>query len=447
MRYVPNTETQKEEMLKEIGVSAFEDLIESVPAAVRLKGKLRLPEAMSEAEVEEMIYGIAKTNADSRSVKPLVGAGAYRHHVPEAERFLLQREEFWTAYTPYQPELSQGTLQSMFELQTHLARLTKMEVVVPSMYDGASATAEAVLMSLRLTRRNRIVVSSSVHPYYRETVKAYVAPHSLEIVELGHRDGLLDIGELKEAVDDGVASVTVQSPNFFGGIENLAEVSQVVHDHGGLMVTAVAESLSLGVLKGPGEVGADIVAGEAQSFGMDLNYGGPYNGYLATRKQFVRQLPGRIVGETKDVDGKRVFVMTMRAREQDIRREKATSNICSNHGLNITAANIYLSLMGTKGLHKLSLLNTKAAHYLEGVLLNSGRFERVFDYPFYNEFLLRSKGRASAVCERLLENGFIPPLEMSRFYEGEDFEDVLLFAVTEVLSREDLDRVARIVSE
>jgi len=447
MRYIPNTEEQKKEMLKGIGVSSFEDLIQVIPADVRLKGKLNVPEAMSEAEVTENIYHIAKKNSEFFLMKPLIGAGAYRHHVPEAEKFLLQREEFWTSYTPYQPELSQGTLQSMFEFQTYLARLTKMNVVIPSIYDGASATAEAVLMSLRLTHKNKIIISASLHPHYRETIKTYVAPHDPEIIELPCEGGLVGISKLAELINDDIASVVVQDPNFFGGIENLAEISEIVHSKDALVINTVAESMSLGLLRAPGEMGVDIVAGEAQSFGMDLNFGGPYNGYLATKKEFLRQLPGRIVGETKDVDGKRVFVMTMRAREQDIRREKATSNICSNHGLNVTAANIYLSLMGTEGLYKVSLLNTKAAHYLEKLLLKSGKFERVFEYPFYNEFLLKSKNSVSAVNKKLLANNFIPPLEISKFYKGERFNDVLLFAVTEVLSREDLDKVAKILSE
>ena len=446
MRYVPNTEKQKKDMLGEIGVSSLEDLLECIPQEVRFGRLLDIPAAISEAELEEKLCAIARENRDFSSMKPLIGAGAYRHHVPAAVRFLLQREEFWTSYTPYQPELSQGTLQSMFELQTYLARLTGTEVVIPSMYDGASATAEAILMSLRLTHKKRVVVSALLHPHYRETAETYLAPHDVEVVVLPYKEGLVDVDELREAIDENVVCVVIQSPNFFGGIENVGEVSEVAHSAGALLVDVVAESMSLGVLKAPGETGSDIVAGEAQSFGMDLNFGGPYNGYLATRRQFVRQLPGRIVGETTDIDGKRVFVMTMRAREQDIRRGKATSNICSNHGLNVTAANIYLSLMGTEGLHGVSLLNTRAAHYLEGMLVKSGRFERVFAYPFYNEFLLKRQDGASAVSARLLANGFLPPLEIAKFYREGHLKDVLLFAVTEVLSRGDLDRVVELLS-
>jgi glycine dehydrogenase subunit 1 len=447
MRYIPNTEKQKEEMLKDIGVSSFEDLIKSVPQSLRLKDKLNIPEAMSESELEDNIFHIAKKNADFYSMKPLIGAGSYRHFIPEAEKFLLQREEFWTCYTPYQPELSQGTLQSIFEYQSYISRLIKMEVVIPSIYDGASATAEAALMSLRLTHKNKIIVSNLLHPHYRETIKTYLVPHETEIIDLPYKNGLVDMEKLKILIEEDVASIIIQSPNFFGGIEKMAEISEIVHSKGALLINVIAESMSLGILKAPGEMGADIVAGNAQSFGMDLNYGGPYNAYLGTRKQYNRQIPGRIVGETVDVDGKRVFVMTMRAREQDIRREKATSNICTNHNLNVLASNIFLSLMGTEGLYQISLLNTKSAHYLENLLLQTGKFERVFDCPFYNEFLLRSKDDTSSINKKLLGNNFVPPLKICEFYKEENLNNVLLFAVTEVLSRDNLNLVAKILSE
>ena len=447
MRYIPTTNEQKKEMLKEIGVPSFEDLIESVPQSICVKGKLNLPEAISESELEEKIYHIAQKNSNFFLMKPLIGAGAYRHYIPEAVKFLLQREEFWTCYTPYQPELSQGTLQSIFEYQSYISRLTKMEVVIPSIYDGASATAEAALMSLRLTHKNKIIVSNLLHPHYKETVRTYLAPHEPEIIDLPYKNGLVDIEKLKTLLDENVASVIIQNPNFFGGAEKLAEISKAVHSKNILLTVVITESMSLGILKAPGEIGADIVTGNAQSFGMDLNYGGPYNAYLATKKQYIRQLPGRIVGETVDVDGKRVFVMTMRTREQDIRREKATSNICTNHNLNVLSANIYLSLMGTEGIYQLSLLNTKSAHYLENLLLKSGKFEKVFDYPFYNEFLLKSKEDISTINKKLLENNFIPPLKISEFYQADNLRNVLLFAVTETLNRDDLNKAAKILSE
>ena len=447
MRYIPTTEKQKKDMLKKIGVSSFEALIEGVPQNLRLKDKLNIPEAMSESELEDKIYRIAKKNADFYSMKPLIGAGSYRHFIPEAEKFLLQREEFWTCYTPYQPELSQGTLQSIFEFQSYISRLTKMEVIIPSIYDGSSATAEAALMSLRLTHKNKILVANLLHPHYRETIKTYLAPHETEIVDLPYKNGLLDMEKLKALIDENVASVIIQSPNFFGGIENMAEISRIVHSKSALLINVITESMSLGILKAPGEMGVDIVAGNAQSFGMDLNYGGPYNAYLGTRKQYIRQIPGRIVGETVDVDGKRAFVMTLRAREQDIRREKATSNICTNHNLNVLAANIFLSLMGTEGLYQISLLNAKSAHYLENLLLKSGKFEKVFNYPFYNEFLLKSKDDISSINKKLLVNNFIPPLKICEFYQADNLKNVLLFAVTETLSRDDLNKIAKIFSE
>jgi glycine dehydrogenase subunit 1 len=448
MRYIPSTEEQKQEMLKAIGVSSFEELLTGIPKEVRTSKKLDIPSAISEPELEEKITQIAEKNANFRSYKPLIGAGAYRHFIPEAVKYLLKREEFWTAYTPYQPELSQGTLQTMFEYQSFIARLTGMEVVIPSIYDGASATAEAALMSMRLTRRNKLVISSLLHPHYRDTVRTYTEPHQTEIIELSHKEMRADSSELKELLDtDDVAAVIIQNPNFFGGVENVSEIAALVHSsEKTLLINSIAESMSLALLKAPGEMDVDIVAGEGQSFGMNLNYGGPYNAFLAARKQYIRQIPGRIVGETVDTDGKRVFVMTMRAREQDIRREKATSNICSNHGLNITASTIYLSLMGTEGLYQTSLLNTKASHYLEQKLVQSGKFKRAHDYPFFNEFLLISETDIPVVQQKLLENNFVPPLNVYQYYEESCWQNALLFAVTEVLTREDLDRVVGILS-
>ncbi len=446
MKYVSNTPAQKKDMLQAIGVESFETLIESVPERVRLNRRLRVPEALSEFQLEEHVQTISGENADFSRMKCLLGAGAYRHHVPAAVRALLSREELWTSYTPYQPEMSQGTLQSMFEAQTYFSRLSGMEIVVPSMYDGATAAAEAALMALRITHGSSIVLAGAIHPFYTETIRAYLAPHDISVVEVSHAAGLVNATQLKEQLDDSVAAVVVQSPNFLGGIEDLQRIGDVVHATGSLLIAVVAEALSLGVLRGPGEMGADLVACDTNSFGLDLNFGGPHNAFLASRKEYVRQLPGRVVGETHDVEGRRVFVMTLRAREQDIRREKATSNICTNHGLNVTAANVYLSLLGTQGLYELSLLNARAARYLERQLLATGRFSKVFDYPFYNEFMLKSKDGASKVTERLLAESFVPPLDVGRLFGGDLYQDVLLFATTELLSRSDLDRAVRVLS-
>ena len=447
MRYITNTSEQQQEMLEEIGASSFEELIATIPAGVRFKGDLNIPGPLSELELEEHLTALAGQNADFSSLKPLLGAGAYRHYVPRAVSALLSREEFYTTYTPYQPERSQGILQAMFELQTYLSRLTRMEVVIPSMYDGASAVAEAALMTLRLTKKNKIIISSALHPHYRAVIETYTAPHETEIIELPYRGGLVDISRLEDMLNDETASVIVQSPNFFGGIEKIAELAELAHERGALFIQVVAESISLGILKPPGEMDVDIVAAEAQSLGMDLSFGGPYNGYLAARKKFLRQLPGRIVGETVDRDGKRAFVMTSRAREQDIRREKATSCICSNHGLNIIASDIYLSLMGTEGLYQTALLNTRAAHYLEECLVESGGFEKVFDYPFFNEFLLRSKRPVLEMRQLLLKSGYVPPLSPGIFLGDEQLDNSALFAVTEIFNRGELDHIAEILSK
>ncbi|MBN1151579.1 MAG: aminomethyl-transferring glycine dehydrogenase subunit GcvPA [Dehalococcoidia bacterium] len=446
MRFIPSTDEQKKEMLREIGVESFESLIESVPQQVRLDRELSIPDALAEHDLEQHIYAVSKQNCDFAQMKSLLGAGAYRHHVPAPVRTLLAREEFWTSYTPYQPEMSQGTLQSMFEAQTYFARLSGMEVAISSMYDGATAAAEAALMAIRITHKERIVLAGAIHPLYKRTIRTYLAPHGIDVMDAPHAAGMVDSQALEGITDKNVAAVVVQSPNFFGGIENLDRISDAAHSTEALFIVAVAEGLSLGLLKGPGESDADLVACDTNSFGLSLNFGGPHNAFLACKRKYMRQLAGRIVGETQDVDGKRVFVMTLRAREQDIRREKATSNICSNHGLNVTAANIYLSLLGTEGLHELALLNSRAAHYLEKALLATGRFERVMGCPFFNEFMLRAKDGASVVMETLLADGFVPPLDVGAFLRDDAYQGALLFATTELLNRGDLDRVAEVLS-
>ncbi len=442
MRYIPNTKKQKEEMLNEIGVSSFEDLLKDIPKNILLKEKLNVPGPLSEQELTEKIYKLSKKNADFRVIKPLVGAGAYRHFIPAVVKTIVSREEFYTSYTPYQPELSQGNLQSMFEYQTHLSRLTKMDVVVPSIYDGASATAEAVLMAMRLTKKNKVIVSSLLHPHYLETVKTYTEPHGTEIIIIPYNEGLTDSEYFKNKITEDTAAFVIQSPNFLGGIEDITKFAEYAHRKKMLVIQVIVESLSLGILKPPGEADIDIVAGEAQSFGMDLNFGGPFNGYLASKMKYIRQIPGRIAGETTDNSGKRGFVMTFRAREQDIRREKATSNICSNHALNIVAGNVYLSLLGKNGIRSLSALNIKASHYLKDKLVQTENFEEI-NYPFFNEFYLKVKNKKKTM-EILEENNFIPPLDLSRFYP--ELESHLLFTVTEIFDKKELDYIANLLS-
>ncbi len=443
MRFIPNTEEQKKEMLKDMGFSSFEELIKHIPQQIRLKEDLKLQNALSEQEIFENIKALSNRNHDFSRSKPLLGCGAYFHYIPEVVRSVLMRSEFYTAYTPYQPELSQGTLQTMFEVQTHFANLTGMDAVIPSLYDGASATAEAVLMSMRLTKKNKILISELIHPHYLETIKTYTDPHKTMIKIIPHRNFLTDAETLEKIIDSDTASVVIQSPNFFGGIENITSLAEIAHRKNALFIQTVVESLSLAVLKSPGSMKADIVSGEAQSFGIDLNFGGPYNGYLATKMEFARQLPGRIVGETVDKDNRRAFVMTLRAREQDIRREKATSNVCSNHNLNLFAINAFLSLYGKEGLPELAERNIKASHYLFSNLIKTGRFEE-FEYPFFNEFILKAKNNSpDAIRDKLKKNGFIPPAKACDFFPC--LEGCLIFTVTEVLSKKDLDLITEIL--
>ncbi len=443
MKYIPNTKEQKEEMLKEIGVSSFEEIIKVIPEDAKLKREINLPHALSEQEIVEHIESLSDKNFDFKHSKPLCGGGSYRHYIPEAVKAVLGHSEFYTAYTPYQPELSQGTLQTMFEVQTHLSNLTGMDVVVPSLYDGASATAEAALMALRITKKNKILVSDTIHPQYLETVKTYIEPHKINIEIANFKNFVTDLEEIEKNIGDDTAAIIVQSPNFFGGIEDLKSIAEISHRKGILLVQVIDESLSLAILKTPFELGADIVAGEAQSFGIDLSFGGPYNGFLGTKNEFVRQLPGRIVGETVDNRGQRAFVMTLRAREQDIKREKATSNICSNHNLNLFAINAYISLYGKEGLFELAVRNIKASHYLRERLLETGIFEKV-DYPFFNEFTLKTNpDKIKKIKARLINSGFIPPIDASYFFS--QITGYLIFAATEIFSREELDRVSEIV--
>lgn len=443
MRFIPNTEEQKKEMLKDIGVSSFEELIEYIPQQIRLREDLKLQNALSEQEISENIKDLSNKNHDFSHSKSLLGCGAYYHYTPEAVRSVVTRSEFYTAYTPYQSELSQGTLQTMFEVQTHFANLTGMDAVIPSLYDGASATAEAVLMSMRLTGKNKVLISELVHPHYLETIKTYTEPHKTNIRIIPHKNFLTDAETLQKIIDSDTASVVIQSPNFVGGIENIASLAEVTHKKNSLFIQTVVESLSLAVLKSPGSMKVDIVSGEGQSFGIDLNFGGPYNGFLATKMEFARQLPGRIVGETVDKENRRAFVMTLRAREQDIRREKATSNVCSNHNLNLFAINAFLSLYGKEGLPELAERNIKASHYLFNNLVETGMFEE-FRYPFFNEFILKVKNNSIyTIRDKLKKNGFMPPAKASDFFPC--LEGYLIFAVTEVLSKKDLDFITEIV--
>ncbi len=430
-------------MLESMGVPDIMDLFESIPERLRLDRPLDIPTAMSEFDLANYMRDLAARNRTS--VPTFLGAGVYDHFAPVIIDHLALRSEWYTAYTPYQPELSQGTLQAIFEFQTLVCQLTGMEVANASMYDGSTGVAEAVLMALRVNRgRTRIVIASSVHPHYRAVVKTYLGNIDVDIAEVGFTaDGRLDLSSL--AVDANTAAVVVQSPNFFGAVEDVDAVCAAAHDAGALAIVAVAEAISLGLLRTPGDSGADIVCGEAQSFGVPMSFGGPFVGFFATRDKFVRQMPGRLVGRATDSRGERGFVLTLSTREQHIRREKATSNICTNQGLFMLMATIYLSTMGRKGLREVAEQNLQKAHYAADRLSRLDGFGLRFGSPFFNEFVITTPGPARTLRDALVDKGFVAGLPLDRYYAGMD--DALLIAVTETATRRQIDDLASALAE
>lgn len=443
MRYLPLTPSDRAAMLAAIGAASIDDLFADVPGAARRDGLVDLQLAQGEIEVERALSRMAAKNVAAGSVPFFIGGGAYRHHVPAAVDHLIQRGEFLTSYTPYQPEISQGTLQALFEFQTQVALLTGMEVANASMYDGATACAEAVAMAQRLTRRGKAVLSGGLHPHYREVCETYAQFSGLEIEAL---DPTPDAAESLD-IDSDTACVVVQNPDFFGNLRDWSTVAARCHQQGTLLVVAVTEIVSLGAVTPPGAMGADIAAAEGQSIGNALNFGGPYVGLFATREQFVRQMPGRLAGQTTDADGKRGWVLTLSTREQHIRREKATSNICTNSGLCALAFTIHLSLLGEAGLNRLARLNHAAACNLADRLAAVPGVRLVND-SFFNEFSLRLPIPAADAVLALAEKGVLGGVAASRFYpDREDLADLLLVAATETATKDDIDMYARALAE
>jgi glycine dehydrogenase subunit 1 len=438
MRYLPLTERDRAEMLEVIGVDSIDALFADVPDAAHLDGPVDLPRAMGEIEVERLISRMAARNVSAGSVPFFIGAGVYRHHIPAAVDHLIQRGEFLTSYTPYQPEISQGTLQYLFEFQTQVALLTRMEVANASLYDGATACAEAVMMANRVTGRRNAVLAGGVHPHYREVCETYARFVGFELQD---HDPVPGDKNLVEQVDRNTSCVVVQNPDFYGEIRDYSGLARTCHDAGALLVVVVAEILSLGAIRPPGEMGADIVAAEGQSLGNALNFGGPHVGLFATRDKFVRQMPGRLVGQTVDTDGRRGWVLTLSTREQHIRRERATSNICTNAGLCALAFTVHLALLGEAGLTRLARLNHAAAVAL------AERLERLpgvrlVNHTFFNEFAVRLPQPAAEVVEALAERGVLAGVPVSRFYpDRAEAADLLLIAATEMTTREDMDRL------
>ncbi|HEX8090131.1 MAG TPA: aminomethyl-transferring glycine dehydrogenase subunit GcvPA [Blastocatellia bacterium] len=442
MRYIPNSPDERRSMLADMGCERIEDLFEQIPEKLRLNEPIGIGSPMSEPDLLAYFRGLASRNA--AHYQSFLGAGAYSHFIPTVIDPLISRAEFFTAYTPYQPELSQGTLQYIFEFQTMICQLTGMEVANASLYDGSTAVAESVLMASRVTRRDRFIIADTIHPQYREVTSSYTKNLGLNTEYAGHTEaGTLDLDSVR--IDKETAAVVVQSPNFFGCVEDLAAIAEATHRAGALFVVAMSEPMSLGVLRPPGACGADIVVGEAQSFGIPLSFGGPYCGMFATNEKYMRQMPGRLVGEAADADGRRGYVLTLSTREQHIRREKATSNICTNQGLFALMATVYLATMGRRGIQEVARQNLQKAHYAASEVAKLDGFGLRFTAPFFNEFVVRTPRAAGEVTKRLLDRRIIGGVELQSFYP--DMGDSLLVCVTETTSKEAIDNFVAALAE
>ena len=441
MRYIPHTETDIREMLSAIGIKEIGELFHSIPEALRLEAPLDLPPALPEADLTRVMSQLASRNVNLEECAVFLGAGAYRHFTPSLVNHLLLRGEFLTSYTPYQPEVSQGTLQAIFEFQSFVCMLTGMEIANASIYDGASSLAEAVLMAHRVNNRSEVLMSRTVHPEYRKVVETYTRGIDFKITEVPYQEnGQTDLEFIKENVTDATSSVVIQSPNFFGIVEQYAELGEFLKEKETLLIVVVAEATSLGILKPPGERGADIVVGEGQGWGLPVSYGGPHVGFFATQESFFRQVPGRIVGETVDRAGQRSYALTLATREQHIRREKATSNICTNQGLCALAATIWLAAMGKQGVREMALQNLKTANALKDKLQQLKGFGLRFLSDTYNEFVLECPGPAQELHAKLLEDKIVAGLPLGNFYP--ELDNCLLLCATEMNSLESLDRFA-----
>jgi glycine dehydrogenase subunit 1 len=425
-------------MLSSIGLKSAEELFDSIPDDLLLRRQLNTPAPLSETELLSRFDELGARNAGAARIK-FLGGGAYSHYIPTVVDHILSRSEFFTAYTPYQPEISQGTLQAIFEFQTLVCQLTGMEVANASMYDGSTALAEAVLMSERVTRRSKVIASDSVHPQYLEVVKTYVqhAGIELQLVDFDQDTGQ-SAKALIEAVDDKTAALVVQSPNFFGCIEDVQALAEAAHSKGALLVVAITEAISLGLLKSPGACGADIVIAEGQSFGVPLSFGGPYVGLFATQEKYARQIPGRLVGEAYDKQGRRGFVLTLATREQHIRREKATSNICTNEGLIALAATVYLETLGKRGVQEVAYQSAQKAAFAAKEIGKLKGFSLPFSAPRFNEFVVRGPRPASELLSQLATKSRIDGgIALSRFFS--DRPNDFLVCVTEINTRQEID--------
>ncbi len=440
-RYIPASDADRDAMLREIGVASIDDLFASIPQSLRLTRGLDIAGPLAESDLVAELSVLARANRDLDGRSQFLGGGAYRHFAPSVVDHLISRTEFYSSYTPYQPEISQGTLQAIFEYQTLICQLTELDISNASMYDGASALAEGILMAERTNPRRRVVVSDAVHPEYLQVSRTYLANLDVEMAPLAHReDGTVDPKAAVAALASKASALVVQHPNFFGCLEDVTALARAARDAGAALIVVVTEPVALGILKGPGSQGADIVLGEAQSFGVPLSYGGPYLGFMAARKNYLRSMPGRLVGEALDADGRRGYVLTLSTREQHIRREKATSNICTNEGLCALTAAIFMATLGKAGLRDLARHNHAKAAYARERIASAKGCSVLHAAPVFNEFVVRLPIAAEAAVAALGERGILPGLPLSRYFPERDRD--LLVTVTEVNPRAEIDRLA-----
>lgn len=436
MPFIPNTDADRKAMLERIGVSNFEELISNIPGELRFKQDFKLPEPLSEIEVAREIHDKTRCNQGISDAISFLGGGAYDHFIPAAVGHIVSRSEFYTAYTPYQPEVSQGTLQAIYEYQTMIAELMNMEVANASMYDGGSALAEASLMAVAETNRNKILISQAVHPHYRQVIRTYCHGQKIEIKLIELENGITNLADLASQIDNDTAAMIIQHPNFFGNLEEVFEISKLVHDRGALLITS-NDPISLGILAPPGNYDADIGTGEGQCLGNSLNFGGPYLGILTSKFKLIRRMPGRIAGATVDRQGRRGFVLTFQTREQHIRRERATSNICTNQALNALAATVYLALMGKQGIQDVATLCLQNSHYLANQIQKLAGYKLTYSTPFFKEFVITTPVPASEIIDQLILQNIYAGIDLSQFDYG--LNNSLLVAVTEKRTREEMD--------
>lgn len=434
-RYLPMTPQDEKAMLDTIGIQSIDELFADIPEKVRFKGEYNIKPAKSESSLTKELSQLAAKNADSNTYASFLGAGVYDHYKPIIVDHVISRSEFYTAYTPYQPEISQGELQAIFEFQTMISELTGMDIANSSMYDGGTALAEAGMLAAGHTRRKKILVSRAVHPESRDVVRSYALGQSIAVEEIPLKDGHTDLEALKTMIDDNTAAVMIQYPNFFGQVENLKEIEPIVHGAGALFAVS-SNPLALGALTPPGRLGADITVGDAQPFGIPEAFGGPHCGYFAVTKALMRKVPGRLVGETTDEDGRRGFVLTLQAREQHIRRDKATSNICSNQALNALAASVAMTALGKEGTKEISIQNITKTHYMKQQLKKAG-VEIAFEGAHFNEIVVKTSSPVKKLNASLLQKGMIGGYDLGLSYD--EFPGHVLVAVTEQRTKEEID--------